>query len=101
MYALLARLEKPLHRDEASLLRGLLRELCYLRSKVDVSVGFGSGVGVGDHIVSATGAAGAAELNTPATFASPKELTMLNVLIVIVGIYFEQSSSSDCIMNLE
>ena len=91
MYALLARLEKPLHRDEASLLRGLLRELCYLRSKVDVSVDFSCGDGGG----------GAGDLRNPATFASPKELTILNVLIVIVGIYFEQSSSSDCIMNLE
>jgi Survival motor neuron (SMN) interacting protein 1 (SIP1). len=34
IYAILARLDKPLHRDEASVLMELLRELCRVRSKI-------------------------------------------------------------------
>lgn len=34
IYAILARLDKPLHRDEASVLMEMLRELCRVRSKI-------------------------------------------------------------------
>ena len=57
LYALLARLEKPLHRNESALLRSILRTCCKLR---------------------------AVEKNCSNT------LPLLNVLIAIVGVYFEQ-----------
>jgi survival of motor neuron protein-interacting protein 1 len=63
IYALLARLEKPIHRDEASTLFGLLKVLTMARSKMNLSV---QGRG---------------------------ELSRMNLLIVIVGVYFEQGAS--------
>lgn len=57
LYALLARLEKPLHRNESALLRSILRTCCKLR---------------------------AVEKTCSNT------LPLLNVLIAIVGVYFEQ-----------
>lgn len=63
IYALLARLEKPIHRDDASNLFGLLKSLTLARSKLDVR---------GE---------------------SRTELVHLNVLITLVGIYFEQGGN--------
>mmetsp|Transcript_7333 Transcript_7333/g.11159 ORF Transcript_7333/g.11159 Transcript_7333/m.11159 type:complete len:386 (+) Transcript_7333:77-1234(+) len=89
IYALLSRLEKPLHRDEASSLSTLLRELCRLRSELrfdeqaaqDNSNG-SNGIVFGD--------------------SSQKDvLATLNTLIIIVGIYFEQCSSLDSIMKVK
>lgn len=64
LYALLARLEKPVHRDDASTLFALLKVLTRCRSKVDVQSGHRS-----------------------------NELAYLNVLIVLIGIYFEQGAN--------
>jgi survival of motor neuron protein-interacting protein 1 len=64
IYALLARLEKPVHRDDAAVLFGLLKNLTLARSKIDFSK---------------------AEKDTC-------NLAKLNVLIVLVGVYFEQGS---------
>jgi len=77
IYALLSRLEKPLHRDDASCLRTLLRELCRLRAQVIVP----SAITGGDFI--------------------PEEtlLSTFNVLITIIGFYFEQSGEADGIMQ--
>jgi gem associated protein 2 len=63
IYALLARLEKPVHRDEASTLFGLLKVLTMARSKLNLSV------------------------------EGRVELSRLNLLIVLVGVYFEQGAS--------
>ena len=83
IYAILSRLEKPLHRDEASVLSELLRELCRLRYElgVDLSVeqfeGGGSGSGDGNRSASVCERV-------------KEELERMNVLIALVGIYFEQ-----------
>lgn len=66
IYALLARLQKPLHRDEASLLMQLLRELCIIRKNAS---------------------------------GNEESLKIVNTLILIVGIYFEQCSNLDVLMN--
>lgn len=65
VYALLARLEKPLHRDDAAELFGLLKNLTLARSKIDLS----------------------------RDEKDRNVLSKLNVLIVIVGVYFEQGGS--------
>ncbi len=71
IYALLARLEKPVHRDDAAILFSLLKNLTMTRSKIDPS-----------------------ETNR-------NNLAKLNVLIVIVGKYFEQAGSLHKIMTCE
>jgi survival of motor neuron protein-interacting protein 1 len=72
IYALLARLEKPLHRNESALLRTILRTCCQLRAectKEDEEDG------------------------------KTSVLPLLNVLIVIVGIYYEQGPQAMSIPN--
>ena len=69
-YALLARLEKPLHADEAGVLRGLLRSLCRWRAGRSVPDG-----GEGGRV-----------------------LATANVLIVVIGVYFEQGGGADRLM---
>lgn len=66
LYGLLARLQKPLHRDEASLLMDLLRELCRIRKRSN---------------------------------GGDESLKMVNTLIVIIGIYFEQCCDIDVLMK--
>jgi hypothetical protein len=91
MYALLARLEKPLHRDEASSLSSLLRELCRLRSELSVN----------DIIIaSSDGDTGGFSSKKGGNYCSKDILSILNTLIVIVGVYFEQCSSLDSIMSI-
>mmetsp|Transcript_12765 Transcript_12765/g.37111 ORF Transcript_12765/g.37111 Transcript_12765/m.37111 type:complete len:316 (-) Transcript_12765:712-1659(-) len=62
LYSLLARLEKPIHRDDAATLYGLLKALTLQRSKLKLGAANGR-----------------------------KQLAMINTLIVIVGLYFGQS----------
>ena len=64
IYALLARLEKPVHREDAAILFGLLKTLTASRAKL-------SDVQTDDR----------------------KALAQLNLLIVIIGIFFEQGAS--------
>jgi survival of motor neuron protein-interacting protein 1 len=71
IYALLARLEKPLHRNESALLRTILRTCCQLRAECTTTTVEG----------------GTAEAHSSDNTAL---LPLLNVLIVIVGIYYEQ-----------
>ena len=73
IYALLARLEKPVHRDDAAVLFGLLKNLTLARSKIDFSKGE----------------------------KGRNNLAKLNVLIVLVGVYFEQGGSLKKIMECE
>lgn len=67
IYALLSRLEKPLHWDETSMLRGLLRNLCQLRADIDLN-------------------------------QQRKTMSILNVLIAVMGVYFEQGGGADYLM---
>jgi survival of motor neuron protein-interacting protein 1 len=83
IYALLARLEKPIHRDDAAVLFGLLKELCLARSKINVD---SVAVGVGDGGASVDDAAG-------------MKLATLNVLITLIGIYFEQGGGVGGVMT--
>jgi survival of motor neuron protein-interacting protein 1 len=68
-YALLARLERPIHRDDAATLYGLLKDLTLSRAKLDVS-----------HI-------------------NQNELARLNTLIAVVGLYFEQGGGYGNVMG--
>jgi gem associated protein 2 len=80
IYALLARLAKPIHRDDAVTLYRLLKHLTFLRSQIP-------------------------EPNRDATpeSTSPDRtfLSTLNVLIAIVGIYFEQGGSYTNLMEVK
>ncbi|KAG7350967.1 SMN interacting spliceosome biogenesis protein [Nitzschia inconspicua] len=69
IYALLARLEKPVHREDAAILFGLLKDLCFARSLID-----GNGVMV------------------------ETALKPLNVLILLIGVYFEQGGGMSTVM---
>ena len=73
IYALLARLEKPVHRDDAAVLFGLLKNLTLARSKIDFSL----------------------------SETKKINLAKLNVLIILVGVYFEQGGSLNKIMACE
>ena len=72
IYALLTRLEKPIHRDDSAVLFGLLKDLTLARSKILVP-------GNKDRI----------------------SLAKLNVLIVIIGVYFEQGGDLSRFMTCE
>jgi survival of motor neuron protein-interacting protein 1 len=61
IYGLLSRLERPIHREEAAVLFGLLKSLTQTRADLDTTI-------------------------------SRQELARVNVLIAIIGIYFEQGS---------
>jgi len=65
IYAILARLEKPLHRDEAGVLMQLLRELCRVRASVSLDDGGGNN-------------------------DNEKIVEAMNVGILLIGAYFEQ-----------
>ena len=122
IYALLARLEKPLHRDEASSLMTLLRDLCRLRSELSVEDlqqqqqqredredidcskndhdnGF-DGTDPGTD-ASAIQRSKVGIDEDGRKYSANDQLAILNTLIVIVGIYFEQCRSLDEIMNVE
>jgi survival of motor neuron protein-interacting protein 1 len=71
IYALLARLEKPIHRDDASVLFGLLKDLTLVRSKIN-------------------------DFEDETSFAC---LAKLNVLITLVGLYFEQANGINAILT--
>jgi hypothetical protein len=71
IHALLARLEKPVHRDDAAGLQSLLRDLCLARSKIDC--------------------------DKPSDQASLKQV---NGLIVLIGIYFEQANGLNAVMSV-
>ncbi len=90
IYALLSRLEKPLHRDEASSLSTLLRELCRLRSEIPID----------DEDVKMNGNQNDNEI-VLGDHCQKDILATLNTLIIIVGIYFEQCSSLESIMKVK
>ena len=69
LYALLARLERPIHRDDAAILYGLLKDLTLARARLEVS-----------------------ETNRD-------ELARLNTLIALIGLYFEQGGGTNNVMG--
>ena len=73
LYGLLARLAKPLHRDDAAILRRLLRECCIRRARIRVAVDKTTARGGGSQTI----------------------VSLLNTLIAIVGIYFEQGTTDE------
>ena len=80
LYGLLARLAKPLHRDDAAVLRRLLRECCVRRA--------GIRFGVAATEMSADGTTGGGG-------SSRTAVSLLNTLIAVVGIYFEQGTTDE------
>jgi len=82
VYALLARLDRPIHRDDASVLFGLLKELCRVRAEMNLDDGAGDDDGDGSN-----------DNNKGADPIVQTHLARLNVLIAVVGIYFEQGGS--------
>ena len=77
LYGLLARLAKPLHRDDAAVLRRLLRECCVRRARIGVGM-------VADGTMGGGGGGSSTTL-----------VSLLNTLIAIVGIYFEQGTTDE------
>jgi gem associated protein 2 len=71
IYSLLARLERPIHRDDAANLFGLLKKLTQLRATLMVRDDDGTSTG-GDRT----------------------DLARVNVLILLIGVYFEQGGGT-------
>ena len=86
IYALLARLERhPLHRDDAAVLWSLLRRLTLWRAQIAPKKG---------------AAAAASSSSSSSSSSSLLLLSRLNVLIVILGIYFDQAGGYDGVMTV-
>ena len=73
IYSLLARLERPIHRDDAATLFGLLKKLTLVRATLKVHA-------ADDYQATASG--------------DRTELARLNVLILLIGVYFEQGGGT-------
>jgi len=97
IYALLARLSKPLHGNDAALLRSLLRECCVRRSLLILGDDARShdGSGGGGNSSSSGDGSGERERN-----GDMEKVAMLNTLIAIVGVYFEQGGGIDRLFSL-
>ena len=76
LYALLARMEKPLHREECVGVRGVLRECCRRRWELELPTGEEKGRDDDD------------------SKRAREQLALLNTLIAITGVYFEQGARS-------
>lgn len=76
IYALLARLERPLHRDDAVTLYSLLKRLSVLRAQISLD-----------------------DVSRRSSDAVEFRLPTLNVLIAIAGIYFEQGGGYANVME--
>ena len=96
IYALLARLERPIHRDDAVTMFTLLKRLTLLRFQIPVSKLLTDPVD--------TESLGKDELSTMSNMRLPADdnigssndrqyLATLNTLIAIVGVYFEQGGN--------
>ena len=85
LYALLARLEKPLYRETAASIRQLYRRCCALRYSLSQR---SSSVQIATSAVEPPG-----EILTPEEFQS--QLATLNMLISICGSYFGQGEEYD------
>lgn len=82
LFALAARLEKPIHADVSAAFRALLRKCCVLRAALAAAASDGEA------------AAGAAARHSPA-------LARLNVLIVVAGAYFGQDEQLSQLVDCE
>jgi len=80
IYALLARLERPIHRDDASVLYGLLKSLCQFRGGMKLQSSEGDSVDVA---------------------SARTDLARVNVLIAVIGIYFEQGGGFAGVMTVK
>ena len=78
IYALLARLSKPLHGDDAATMGVILRECCRRRNGLRLR-----------------GAEGMEEEDAP----SRETLRLLNVLIAVVGVYFQQGGGANRLLH--
>lgn len=77
IYALLSRLEKPLHQDDASTLRKLLVELCRIRAEINF------------------------ECDDEDKLSMKRRLLALhNVLITVIGVYYEQAGGLENVMTV-
>ena len=105
IYALLARLERPIHRDDAVTLFTLLKRLTLLRSQVpesalsvdpvDTTSRKMHDLSAMNNMTSKDGNVDVAiDLSNPRSF-----LATLNTLIAIVGVYFEQGGNYTQIME--
>lgn len=86
IYALLARMEKPWHREECCAVRGVLRECCARRRGLALPEGAD-----GKSTADADGSVGASAIDGGGSKAR-EQLAILNTLIAVTGIYYEQGS---------
>lgn len=86
LYALLARLEKPLYRETAASIRQLYRRCCALRHQLSLT---------SDSVALAPQSTGDAESDANSAVKFQNTLASLNVLISICGSYFGQGEEYD------
>lgn len=95
IYALLARMEKPWHREECSAVRRLLRECCARRHELILPDG---DCNIADIVVHDTMEKQCTTLESNACSEQNgdaktwEQLALLNTLIAITGLYYEQGS---------
>jgi Survival motor neuron (SMN) interacting protein 1 (SIP1) len=103
-FALLSRLEKPLHRDDEALLRQLLHLLTVRRSQLQLHKREDS-----SHLQAVINRANGAterggnicEPNESSVVSESDRLAQLNTLIVIVAVYFQQAQSYEEVMQVQ
>mgnify|MGYP006196557267 CR=1 FL=1 len=86
LYALLARLEKPLYRETAASIRQLYRRCCALRYQLSLT---------SDSVALTQESTGDAESDANSAVKFQNSLASLNVLISICGSYFGQGEEYD------
>jgi survival of motor neuron protein-interacting protein 1 len=82
LYALLARLDRPIHRDDAVVLYSLLKKLTCLREQIPLSTDNAVAEGVGNEA------------------RAIENIACINTIIAIVGIYFEQGGGYAAVMGV-
>jgi len=96
IYALLARMEKPWHREECSAVRKLLRECCARRWELSLPEEACQLQSVVDMSLSLpTDVSGAATMYSDEDTKIWEVLALLNDLIAITGVYYEQGASAN------
>lgn len=100
IYALLARLERPIHRDDAVTLFTLLKRLTQVRSKVPESALSADPLDTPSRTMFDRSTTNNVNIDVVDLSNTRQFLATLNTLIAIVGVYFEQGGNYAQIMGV-
>jgi gem associated protein 2 len=100
IYALLARLERPIHRDDAATLFTLLKRLTLVRSQVPESALSADPLDTSSRTMFDRSTTNNVNIDVVDLSNTRQFLATLNTLIAIVGVYFEQGGNYTQIMGV-